>query len=87
MLRYKHLRLDQDKIEKAKRILRAKTETEAINRALEKVVQGDRERQRKKNLLKRIIDLRNGIGRVRGDSAHWVRVAREERNLTHDIGR
>ena len=86
MLRYKHLRLDQDKIEKAKKILQTKTETETINKALEKVVQGDRERQRKRNLLKRIIDLRNDIGMIREDSADWVRVARKDRSLTHGIG-
>ncbi len=85
MLRYKHLRLDQDKIEKAKRVLGAKTETEAIDKALEKVVQADRERQRKRNLMKRMIELRNNIGKIREDSAEWVRRTRKERNLAHDI--
>jgi|APFre7841882590_1041340.scaffolds.fasta_scaffold67358_1 hypothetical protein len=86
MLRYKHLRLDQDKIEKAKKVLGAKTETEAIDKALEKVVQADTERQRRRNLMKHIIQLRNNIGKIREDSAEWVRQAREERALTHDIG-
>jgi hypothetical protein len=86
MLRYKHLRLDQDKIEKAKKVLGAKTETEAIDKALEKVVQADTERQRRRNLMKHIIQLRNNIGKIREDSAEWVRQTREERALTHDIG-
>ena len=34
MFRYKHLRLDQDKVEKAKKIFGARTETEAMDRAL-----------------------------------------------------
>ena len=46
MLRYKHLRLDQGKIERAKKILRAKTEAEAMDKALERVVQEERERLR-----------------------------------------
>lgn len=41
MLRYKHLRLDQEKVEKAKKILLAKTETEAMDRALENVIERD----------------------------------------------
>jgi len=48
MLRYKHLGLDQDKIERAKKILRAKTETEAMDKALEKVIEEDRERLRRR---------------------------------------
>ena len=37
----KHLKLDQAKIEKAKRILGAKTETEIINRALQRIIEED----------------------------------------------
>ncbi|MBM4350644.1 MAG: hypothetical protein FJ106_12255 [Deltaproteobacteria bacterium] len=85
MLRYKHLRLDQDKIEKAKKVLGAKTETEAIAKALEKVVQADTERQRRRDLMKLIIQLRNNIGKIREDSGEWVRQARKKRALTHDI--
>jgi hypothetical protein len=33
-VRHKHLRLDQDKLDRARRILRAKTETETLDRAL-----------------------------------------------------
>ena len=55
MLRYKHLRLDQEKIEKAKKIFMAKTETEAMDRALENVIKGDQELLRRRGLMKRIL--------------------------------
>jgi hypothetical protein len=83
MLRYKHLRLDQDKIERAKRILKAKTETEALDKALERVIQEDRERLRRKKLTKSMIELRSRFGKIKGDSAEWVRLARRERILSY----
>jgi hypothetical protein len=82
MLKYKHLRLDQGKIEKAKRILKAKTETEAMDKALERIIQEERERLRRRNLMKRIIQLRNSLGKIREGSAEWVRLARKERILS-----
>lgn len=84
MLRYKHIRLDQDKIERAKKILRAKTETEAMDKALEKVIQEDKERLRRRKLLIRIIELRRSIGKIQEDSTKWVRMARKERTLFYD---
>jgi hypothetical protein len=38
VIRHKHLELDQDKLTRAKNVLGAKTETEAIERALTLVV-------------------------------------------------
>ena len=38
MTRHKHLRLDQSKIDRAKKLLRAETETETIERALDLVL-------------------------------------------------
>jgi hypothetical protein len=38
VIRHKHLELDQDKLTRAKHVLGAKTETEAIERALTLVV-------------------------------------------------
>jgi hypothetical protein len=38
LLRHKHLQLDQGKLNRAKRILGARTETEALDRALSIVV-------------------------------------------------
>lgn len=37
-IRHKHLRIDQEKLEKAKRLLDVKTDTEALDRALTLVV-------------------------------------------------
>jgi hypothetical protein len=82
MLRYKHVRLDQEKIEKAKRIFKAKTETEAMDKALDHVIQRDQELLRRRRLLKRVIELRNNLGKMKEDSAEWVRLARQERNLS-----
>ena len=80
MLRYKHLRLDQEKVEKAKKIFRAKTETEAMDRALENVIERDQELLRRRRLMKRILELRKSLGKTREDSAEWIRLARQERN-------
>jgi hypothetical protein len=82
MFRYKHVRLDQEKIEKAKRIFKAKTETEAMDKALDHVIQRDQEILRRKRLLKRVIELRNNLGKMKEDSAEWVRLARQERNIS-----
>ena len=83
MMRYKHMRLDQEKIEKAKRILKAKTETEVMDKALDLVLQEDEEDIRKKKIMKRMIELRKDIGRVQEDSAEWVRLGRNERMVSH----
>jgi predicted Zn-dependent protease len=80
MLRYKHLRLDQEKVEKAKKIFRAKTETEAMDRALKNVIGRDQELLRRRRLMKRILELRKSLGNIREDSAEWIRLARQERN-------
>jgi hypothetical protein len=82
MLKYKHLRLDQGKIERAKNILKAKTETETMDKALERIIQEERERLRRRNLMKRIVQLRNSLGKAQEDSAEWVRLARKERTLS-----
>jgi len=67
MLRYKHLRLDQEKIDRAKKVLKVKTETEAMDKALDVVIQSDQERLRRRKLMKRIVDLRDRVGRVKDD--------------------
>ena len=86
MLRYKHMRLDQEKIRKVKRILKAKTETEALDRSLERVILEDGETQRKKRIMKRMMDLRNSLGKMPETTADWVNQAREERLRSHDSG-
>jgi hypothetical protein len=84
MLRNKHVRLDQRKIEKAMKILKAKTETETMDKALDGVLERERERLRKKKVMNRIIELRSSLGKIKEDSAEWVRLARQERTAVHD---
>ena len=78
----KHLRLDQGKIERAKRILKAKTETETMDKALEKIIQEEKERLRRRSLMKRITQLRRSLGKLREDSSEWIRLVRKERSLS-----
>ena len=87
MLKYKHMRLDQEKIDRARKILGTRTETEALNRALDRVIQQDQERVRRIKLMKRITELRTQIGKMKEDSLEWVRLAREERIKSYEGGR
>jgi len=87
MLKYKHMRLNQEKIQKAQRILKAKTETETLDKALDRVILQDRERIRRKKIMKRITDLRRSLGKTREDPALWIHLAREEREVSHDSRR
>lgn len=80
MLRYKHLKLDQKKVEKAKKIFLAKTETEAMDKVLTVVIERDQELLRRKRLMKRILDLRKSLGKTKEDSTDWVRLGRQERS-------
>jgi len=48
MLKYKHMRLDQEKIDRAKQILGVRTETEALEKVLDRVIHEDQERVRRK---------------------------------------
>ena len=70
------MRLDQGKIERAKKILKANTDTEAMDKALERIIQEEKEKLRRKKPMKRIIQLRNSLGKVQDDSAEWVRLGR-----------
>ena len=82
MMRYKDLRLNQGKIERAKKTLKAKTETEAMDKALERVIQEERERLWRRRLMKRIVQLRSSLGKIQEDSAEWVRLDRKERTFS-----
>jgi len=79
----KHIRLDQKKIERAKAILKAKTETEAIARALELVISGDLDLHKRKECMKRILVRRDRLKVIEGDVADWIREGREERNRVY----
>jgi hypothetical protein len=86
MLKYKHMRLDQNKIQRAKKVLNAKTETDALDKALDRVILEDQERLRRKKIVKRIADLRRNLGKMEDDPTLWIHMAREERILSHDGG-
>lgn len=79
----KHIRLDQKKIERAKAILKAKTETEAIEKALELVISSDLDLHKRKECMKRILVRRDRLRIVEGDVADWIREGREERNRVY----
>ncbi len=75
----KHLRLSQEKIEKVKKIIGAKTDTEAIDKALDFLIEKDVFTTERKEIMKRIISRRNRLGKVKGDVSDWIREVREER--------
>ena len=87
MLRHKHIRLDQEKIDTVKKILSAQTDTEAVDRALSIVIRESKERVRKEKVAADMARLRAAVGEVKEDPAEWVRLAREERNSSHDSRR
>jgi len=84
MLRHKHIRLDQEKIDAVKKILAAATDTEAIDQALSKIIHESKERVRKEKIAADMARLRAAVGQVKEDPAEWVRLAREERGSGHD---
>lgn len=87
MLRHKHVRLDQEKIDTVKKILAVETDTEAIDRALSKVIHESKETVRRRKIAGEMGRLRTAVGEVKEDPAEWVRMAREERNSDHDSRR
>jgi len=79
-IRDKHIRLDQRKIERAKTILNAKTETEAIEKALELVIAGNAATIKRKEVMKSILARRDRLGVIEGDVTEWVSEGRMERD-------
>lgn len=75
----KHLKLDQKKIDAAKRILGAKTETETIEKALEMLIQKEKAENKRKEVVDRILARRAKM-KIQGDAAELVRIGREERD-------
>jgi hypothetical protein len=83
IIKDKHLKLDQNKIDRAKQILNTKTETETIERALEIVIHKNSEAEGRKKVVKRILNRRAKMKPVSGDASEWIREAREERVKHH----
>ena len=79
-IRDKHIRLDQRKIERAKTILNAKTETEAIEKALELVIAGNAATIKRKEVMKSILARRDRLGIIKGDITEWISEGRRGRD-------
>lgn len=76
----KHLKLDQKKINMAKQILGVKTETETIEKALDMVIQKSAALAEREKVVKRILARRKKMKAVPGDMTDWIREGREERD-------
>jgi hypothetical protein len=73
------MRLDQEKIDRVRKIFGVTTETEALHRALDKVIREDEQRNRRAKIAKQMFALRARLGKIRGDSSEWIRASRKER--------
>jgi len=80
VVRDKHLKLNQKKINMAKQILGLKTETETIEKALDIVIQKSAVLAERKKVVKRILARRKKMKAVPGDITNWIREGREERD-------
>lgn len=79
-VRDKHVRLDQGKIERAMVILKTKTETETIEKALEFVIEADIFKERRMKSMERILARRKKLRAGKGDVTDWIREGRKERD-------
>jgi hypothetical protein len=86
MFKYKHMRLNQEKIDIVRKILGAKTETETLNKALDKVIQEDQRRIRRTKIIQQMMDLRTHLNKTKEDTSEWVRIARKERAKSYESG-
>ncbi|MDP3297840.1 MAG: hypothetical protein Q8N09_09695 [Thermodesulfovibrionia bacterium] len=79
-VRDKHLKLDQKKIDVAKRILGVKTETETVEKALEIVIQKEESENKRKEVVDRILARRAKMKPIPENTADWIREARKQRD-------
>jgi hypothetical protein len=84
MLKYKHMRLNQEKIDMVRKILGAKTETETLNKALDKVIQEDQTRIRRTKIMRQMIELRTHLNKTKENTSEWVQIARRERTKSYE---
>jgi hypothetical protein len=68
------------KIDRAKKILNARTETEVLEKALDKVLQEHDKKLRLRKIVKSMDRLRETLGPMGEDPTEWIRRSREERN-------
>ena len=86
MLRYKHMRLNQEKIDMVRKILGTKTETETLNKALDKVLQEDERRIQRTKIMQQMIELQMHLNKTKENTSEWVRIARRERTKSYESG-
>jgi hypothetical protein len=79
----KHLKLDQTKIKKAQSILRVRTETETIERALDLVIATNTISVQRNDVLRSMITRRDRLKTVPGNVADWVQEGRAERDTVY----
>jgi hypothetical protein len=79
----KHLKLDQTKIKKAQAILRVRTETETVEKALDLVISTNTMSVRRNDVLRSIISRRDRLKAVQGNVADWVQEGRAERDKVY----
>lgn len=80
IIKDKHLKLNQRKIDMAKQILGVKTETETIEKALDIVIQKNAAVAEREKVVKRILARREKMKAIPGDLADLIRESREERD-------
>jgi len=80
VIRDKHLKLDQKKIDTAKKILGVRTETETIEKALDMVIRQSSKIAEREEVVRRILERRKKMKPISEDVADWIREAREERD-------
>jgi len=83
-IRDKHLKLDQNKIDIAKKILDAKTETETIETALSLLINSNYAEKRKKAVVKRILARRAKLNAIPENVTEWIKEGRAERDKLYE---
>ena len=85
VVRDKHFKLDQKKLDMAKKILGTKTETGAIEKALDKLIQESTIEKQRKVVTESILNRRKRFKVIREDVSNWVRAGRQERDGLHGL--
>ncbi len=62
----------KDKHLKVKKIIGAKTETEAVEKALNFLIERDTFINKRREIMRRIICRRERLGKIKGDVADWI---------------
>ncbi len=75
----KHLKLDQERIDEARRILGARTETDTIHQSLDRVIEMAKAQSRRRRVAHEILQLRGELGIISEPASQWIRWARAER--------